>query len=227
MSKEMRNIINDFNEKLVTESSLNRITKHLTEHNCAVISASRNKMINCTPKSYKFIKSLTNPNINPNTMIDDLTDKKVDNNENMERHRVLRAYLLKKRYGVTDVIGSYIENYMEENAVEVLENSLFVVNSNDDPDFFNEITKLGEMFCQDSVLFLTNGGQDNWLFGTNYHTFPGYHQKDVLKKYRPGIKGEFMTKIKNRPFTTETYEDLQVNSRMMVEKYASKIKDFI
>ena len=30
----MRNIINDFNEKLVTESSLNRITKHLTEHNC-------------------------------------------------------------------------------------------------------------------------------------------------------------------------------------------------
>ena len=55
--------------------------------------------------------------------------------ENLERNRKLKAELLGRGYGVTRILGSYIENFETPKAVEVAEESFFVSNRKDDPDF--------------------------------------------------------------------------------------------
>jgi hypothetical protein len=74
--------------------------------------------------------------------------------ENYERNRQLKAVLLNKGYGVADIDGTYVEDFGTDAAKEVKEDSFFVVNLKDDPNFKDTITGLGEHFCQDSVLFV-------------------------------------------------------------------------
>jgi hypothetical protein len=64
--------------------------------------------------------------------------------ENYERNRQLKAVLLNKGYGVTDVDGTYVEDFGTDAAKEVKEDSFFVVNLKDDPNFKDTITGLGE-----------------------------------------------------------------------------------
>ena len=136
MSEEMRKLINEFNglisddsllrvrrrlpenvylQETINESSLSRIYSHIKNHDCAIISAFRSQMVNClnTPKSER-VMSLK---------------------DNKERSRGLKSALLLLGYSVTSVKGSYIENYLQDNAVEVVEDSYFVVNTNNDSKF--------------------------------------------------------------------------------------------
>ena len=46
----------------------------------------------------------------------------------LERNRKLKAELLGRGYGVTRILGSYIENFETPKAVEVAEESFFVSN---------------------------------------------------------------------------------------------------
>lgn len=71
---------------------------------------------------------------------------KYDNLEldNKVRNRNLKALLLKKKYGVTAVDGSYIENFETPAAIEVSEASLFIVNLINDSNFKNIIISLSE-----------------------------------------------------------------------------------
>lgn len=185
----------------ISESSLSRITKHIENNQCAVISAFRNKLTNCL-----------------NTKDD---EREINIYDNKGRNKKLFATLLYLGYDVTKVKGTYIENYAKENAIEVKEDSFFVVNSNKDDRFIHNIIRLGEIFCQDSVMIFDFG--DNYLYGTNNFEFPGLGVKEALGKYQPGIEGEFMTKIRNRPFTTENYKNLQINSKRLVTELSKPI----
>ena len=60
--------------------------------------------------------------------------------ENFERNRQLKAVLLNKGYGVTDVDGTYVEDFGTEAAKEVKEHSFFVVNLKNDSNFKDTIT---------------------------------------------------------------------------------------
>ena len=125
-------------------------------------------------------------------------------------------------------MGAYIENYLDpEKQVEVKEDSLFVVNLNDDPEFFENMDKLAQMFCQDSVLMIPQGGQDAYLLGTNNSEWPGLGNKEMVGKFRTGEEAEFMTKIKNRPITfnesLQTFSDLPKNSKWIVSLRAKKL----
>jgi hypothetical protein len=117
MSKQMREIMNKFG-KVLNESSLTRIHSHIMKHDCAVITAFRNKLINC--------------------MSEDNGDK-LNISDNKMRNKRLKSALLSLGYGVTSVKGTYIENYMSDNQVEVKEDSYFVVNLTDNPDFISHI----------------------------------------------------------------------------------------
>jgi hypothetical protein len=205
MSKQMREIMNKFG-KVLNESSLTRIHSHIMKHDCAVITAFRNKLINC--------------------MSEDNGDK-LNISDNKMRNKRLKSALLSLGYGVTSVKGTYIENYMSDNQVEVKEDSYFVVNLTDDPDFISHIKKLGEMFCQDSVMIVEQGGDNNYLFGTNKSDFPGYGEKIELGYFKPGIESEFMTKVSGRPFALESFGDLQINSKRIVKEFAKPILDLL
>jgi hypothetical protein len=205
MSKQMREIMDKFG-KVLNESYLNRIHSHIMKHDCAVITAFRNKLINC--------------------MSEDNGDK-LNISDNKMRNKRLKSALLSLGYGVTSVEGTYIENYMSDNQVEVKEDSYFVVNLTDNPNFISHIKKLGEMFCQDSVMIVEQGGNNNYLFGTNKSDFLGYGEKIELGRFKPGIEAEFMTKVNGRPFALESFGDLQINSKRIVKEFAKPILDLL
>ena len=204
-------------KEVINESSLSRVHKHVSEHDCAILTAFRGD-----PKDNS---SCADGQQAPATYQDDKLDTDSINKLN---NRDLRAVLLKSRYGVTDVDGSFIEDFGELKAKEVSEDSLFAVNLNDDPGFVDNIKKFGKRYCQDSILIIPKGGKDAYLSGTNNSSFPGLDADIIVGSLTLGRSAEFMTKVRGRPFTMtehkklEVYEDLQINSKMLISRIAEK-----
>lgn len=152
--------------------------------------------------------------------------------ENLERNRELKAELLGRGYGVTRILGSYIENFETPKAVEVAEESFFVSNRKDDPDFALEIAQLGEDFNQDSVLIVDKGAQDAYLLGTSPEgEFPQYGKKESVGALKMGDEAEFMSRVGGRPYTfspkemneeLEVFENLSRNAKMAVKNMMSR-----
>lgn len=127
--------------------------------------------------------------------------------ENKQRTISLKAKLLKLGYSVTLIKGSYIEDYGTANATEVKEDSLFVVDIKDKGRLELDLRNLGEEFEQDSILFIPVGGNKSYLWGTNHIAeYPGYGKNIIFSSRGLGKEGEFMTKVKGRPFIFESFE---------------------
>ena len=127
---------------------------------------------------------------------------------NRQNNKDLAAYLMTQGNGIKNLQGSYIENFgsLDPKKVprEVKENSFFVVNLNKDPEFFEQVINLGKRFCQDSVILIPQG-EEAYLYGTN-RSYPGLDQKETLGKFMGGETGEFMSRIKKRPFVMKEDE---------------------
>ena len=226
----MSNFHNTWREfRDLKESSLTRLYQHTQEHDTAIITAYRN-----------------NPSEDPNNYClygvpDSEQYEGSVNRINIARNRELHARLLgfnrlpatkggeHKDYGATKIIGTYVEDYGDpEKEVEVKEVSWFVTNLKDSPDFKQDIIDLGEEYCQDSIAFIPKGGEGAYLVGTNRSDFPGYGVEMPLGDYRPGQEAEFMSRIRNRPFTLgevknmETYKDLSINAKWVVTKITER-----
>ena len=198
---------------VLSESGLSRVWSHITAHDTAIITAFRNDPLDNSGCAFE-------------------SDREEEGNTalqtNKDRNSDLKAALLYSRYGVTKVDGAYVENYLDpEKQVEVKEDSFFVVNLNDDPEFFSNREKLGQMFCQDSVLMIPQGGDGAYLLGTNNSEWPGLGNKEMVGKFRAGEEAEFMTKVKKRPVTfgenLQVFSDLPRNSKWIVSIRAKKL----
>tara|TARA_B100000214_G_scaffold363464_1_gene328996 strand:- start:4601 stop:5227 length:627 start_codon:yes stop_codon:yes gene_type:complete len=194
--------------KFISESSLSRVHRHMEQRETAVITAFRG-------------------DIQDSSKCTERADTPSEGDDNLSRNRDLKAALLSLGYGVTKAKGSYIENFNTPEAFEVSEDSMFVVNLEDDPSFVDSITTLGEKYCQDSVLIIPKGAEGAYLMGTNNSEFPGYGNKIEVGERDFGREKEFMTKVRNRPFTfgegLETYKKLSRNERMAVKAIAKKV----
>tara|TARA_R100001443_G_scaffold109866_1_gene121477 strand:- start:1074 stop:1658 length:585 start_codon:yes stop_codon:yes gene_type:complete len=151
------------------------------------------------------------------------------NKENYERSRKLKADLLSKGYGVTKVKGSFIEGFDTDEAVEVSEQSMFVVNLKDDNDFNSNIINHGSEWEQDSVLIIPKGGKDAYLYGTSEtNDFPPFQEKQLVGSLKMGEEDEFMTRVSGRPFIfkeeLETYDNLSKNSKWALKKMIEEKK---
>jgi len=129
--------------------------------------------------------------------------------ENQQRNQKLLYELRSKGYGVTSVKGSWIENLGTEHQREVGEHSFFVVNTRDNPEFFDHIKELGENFgsedennvSQDAVLLIPKSGQEAILYGTSKTSqWPGYHKSQTFPLRSLGSVSQFFTKKGNKPF---------------------------
>ncbi len=145
------------------------------------------------------------------------------NKENYERSRKLKAFLFDLGYGVKKIKGSYIENFETPEAIEVVEQSLFVSNRLDNTKFKSDIAALGKQFEQDSVLFIPQGGKNAYLYGTREgNDFPPLDQSIEVGDLKMGEESEFMSRVNGRPFVfreeLETYEDLSKNSKWALKK---------
>jgi hypothetical protein len=199
---------------VIQESSLSRIYQHVEEHDCAVITAFRKN-----PSEHGSCVHEA-PSIHQDQNLKPININKLNN-------RDLKATLLKLGYGVTAVDGTFVENFNTPKAVEVKEDSLFVVNLTDNPLFYDQIKNLGKKYCQDSVLIMPQGGKDNKLYGTNKSEFPGLEQEEPIGNFVYGKSAEIMTKVNNRPISTkeglETYNKLSRLEKMAVSAIAQKV----
>jgi hypothetical protein len=203
--------------EILTEASMSRILSLTKKYDCAIITAFRDKLINC---------------LNSEDVFD-----KINIFDNKGRNKALKAHLLYNKYALTNVKGNYIENYVSEKQKELdakseeevevrpepeekSEDSLFVVNINDDPKFIENIIKLGKLFCQDAVMIFEKESGSKYLYGTNNSPYPGLDKTDSFSHYNFGDEAEFMTKVKGRPFHAYTPNDEEL------EKMDTLNKDF-
>lgn len=139
-------------------------------------------------------------------------------NEKLQRNKSLLSKLLSEGYKTIAVSGQF-----PEGGKMVKENTYFVINVEDKPDFFDNIIKLGIEFDQDSVLLIpvgamegkdkfcfvgTNYDEDNWLsFGERKYMSKVFYGrgpeelKELFKKLYPNEKFyDTKTKVGDRPF---------------------------
>jgi len=208
----MKDLMKNWSQYLLSESSLSRIYQHITEHDTALLTAFRDNASDLS------------------SCLETAVDAELSNKE---RNRNLKATLLSLGYGVTAVDGSFIENYGNlDKQVEVKEDSFFVVNLNDGPNFTEAITSLGTKYCQDSVLIIPQGGGGAYLYGTNNSDFPGIDSTIEVGDFFGGSEAEFMTRVRGRPivfkegkgeYKLDIYENHSRNSRMAIRAIAKKV----
>jgi hypothetical protein len=208
----MKDLMKNWSQYLLSESSLSRIYQHITEHDTALLTAFRGDASDLSSCLDVAIEG-------------DLSNK--------ERNRDLKATLLSLGYGVTAVDGSFIENYGNlDKQVEVKEDSFFVVNLSNRSDFTETITALGTKYCQDSVLVIPRGGDGAYLYGTNNTDFPGIDSTIEVGDFFGGSEAEFMTRVRGRPivfkegkgeYKLDIYENHSRNSRMAIKAIAKKV----
>tara|TARA_Y100000592_G_scaffold94186_1_gene158574 strand:- start:684 stop:1817 length:1134 start_codon:yes stop_codon:yes gene_type:complete len=218
----MNNPHKNWQEFLINEAGLNKIRQDMSDYDTAFITAFRGDI---NDKSVCVYIPPSEEELAERTKI----GKRGETNR--RNNKELTSFLLSQGYGVKNVQGSYIENFgsIDPDKVprEVKENSFFVVNLKNDPEFFQEIINLGKRFCQDSVILIPKG-KEGYLYGTN-KTYPGLDQKETVGKFMGGKTGEFMSRIGGRPFVmkedeeTKTYEDLPGKQRQAAKLIAQRV----
>ena len=173
-------------------SGINRLIDFMDDYDIACITAYRDEYKDATPNT-----------------LDDRPDeyKKSDEpykyslREKKLRNRNLSAYLIKKGYGVTKINGNYIEGYGTIDAKELGEASYFVVNLDNDPDFFKTLFAISEYYNQDCFLYKEAGDNPAYNVGTNACEYPGYSNKVSLGKLHVNVDSEFLSRIKKNSFS--------------------------
>lgn len=168
-------------EKLLNESSLSRVLKHMKSHDSGTITAFRNARDCNSGEPYS---------------------KK----ENLQRNESLRAKLNKNGYGLTRVLGKYVEDFGAEDAKAVKEVVFFVVDLKDSGNLRKDLQKLGAEFEQDSILFVPKGGKVASLIGTSVcpDAFPKKGKMKIYNKRGLGKDGMFSTMVNGRPYVFES-----------------------
>jgi len=218
----MSNPHKNWQQFLINEAGLSKIRQDMSDYDTAFITAFRGDIDDKSMCIY----------VPPSE--EELAERSKQGEKaqvNRRNNKELSAYLLSQGYGVKNVQGSYIENFgsvdPEKVPREVKENSFFVTNLKDDPEFFEQIINLGKRFCQDSVILIPKG-EEGYLYGTN-KSYPGLDQKETVGKFAGGETGEFMSRIKSRPFVmkedeeTKTYEDLPGKQRQAAKLIAKRV----
>lgn len=168
---------------LINESSLSRIWKHVTKHDSGTISA------------FRGFENCGDGNV-------------ISKKTNKQNNAALKGKLLTMGYGVTKVVGTYIENYKSPNAKKVKEESFIVVDLKDSKKLKKDLIKLGKYFNQDSITYSKPSGE-YYLISTNKcpDGYPGHGTiGKTIKLGKPffGKEGVFHSTINGRPFVFET-----------------------
>jgi len=187
---------------ILSESSLTRVYQQSLKHDTGTISAFRYATECGEGKPYS-------------------------KSDNKKRNKVLKAQLQQHGYGITKVDGVYIENFgKKDKEREVAEDVFLVVDLKDDGNLEKTLRKLGEVWDQDSILFIPKGGKSGQLIGTNHcpDGYPDYGKKVNFKNALFGQSGEFLTKVNGRPFVLKEENAVDVHEpRGFYGKYGVKI----
>lgn len=215
MENKVKTIIKEAVQDAINESNLNRVLSWMNQYDIACVTAFRNEFKNSTPKTLddrpQELIDMDKENGVVNTI--DKTPYKYTHSEKVSRNKKLKASLLSLGYGVTNIHGNYIEHYGTIDAVELGENSFFVVNLNNDSNFKQHIFELSEYYNQDCFLFKPKGSDEAYNIGTNYGEYPGYGNEDNLGKLHINIDNEFLSRVGNASFAFTNKENPKQDNR--------------
>jgi hypothetical protein len=195
----------------IHESYKDRLIKYLHDYDCALLTAFRKQIKNVTDGTYSVVADYVNDPVYLSTWIDEdekvcsprtpgATQGMVPKTKNREWNCMLRATQLRKGYGITNVHGLYREDGWDAASDE---ESLFIVNLKDDPNFVDTIKKLGEAFNQDCVLIKEKGSDEAYVYGTNASSNPGYKVTKYIGKLVEDVPLTYYgssTSIRNKAF---------------------------
>ena len=168
---------------IVDESSITRLMRNNEKHDCICITAYR-----------------SNREKDENGVV----HKRRAKVSNQAANNALGAVLRKMGYDITKVVGKYPEEGGQQK--DIKENSWFVVNVNDDPDFLDVCADLAESDEQDSILFIPRGcfqtGRGCFLYGTKNDpdAWVGYHEKKMTDGITINGDSPFETRISGKRF---------------------------
>jgi hypothetical protein len=181
--EKIKKIVKEEVRNILKESSLSRVWWHNHEHDCGAITA------------YRAAK-------------DCAKGEKYSRNDNQKRNKSLLAKLQSKGYGVTKLVGK-----SNEGGKIATEMSFFVVDLEDFGTLEKDLKKIGEIFEQDSILFIPRKAIENeaqaYLVGTTHcsNAWVGYGKKLVWEKGKIGVASKIYTSYVNgRPFMFEAVE---------------------
>lgn len=195
MKNTISNILRNELKKIISESTMDRIVHWTENYEIAIVTAWRNQYKDVTDKTFK-----------PEGKEIGDTFRTV---EKKKYNREFKAKLLDLGYGVTNVRGSYREGGYE--GTDEQEESFFIVNLKNDPNFKQTIFNLSEYYNQDSFLYSPMGSDEAILIGTNNCDFPGYGNEISAGSLQKNVQSMFMTRIGNKGFAfadkNDTYND--------------------
>ena len=147
--------------------------------------------------------------------------------------RQLKTDLIRLGYSVTEVAGSYIENYGTPDAHDVDERSFIVFDQHDVGNLKADLFRLGKKYHQDAITYSTRDG-DYYLIGTKAGAYPGLGVEEKLGSPMFSKTGVFHSKVKGRPFVFESVVqgyynfDCSQNNYSRTQHYGMfKHKDYI
>ena len=203
IKKKLLEDVNNFNNIIynrtsVNESSINRMFYWINKCDCAFITAFRYKLTDIVNSD----KTYYGPN-------NEWTEGKIfSHEENRMKNKLLYAELLKLKYGVIKVKGVYPEGMDKESSEE----SYLVVNRFNDPNFLNNILRLGEFHNQDSIYYKPQNKTYGYLIGTN-DSYPGYHEKGDESTLKLGTASNYMSRLGNKAFSFIPKSAIKFNSK--------------
>lgn len=183
-------------EKLY-EFSATRVMQWMNKYDIATITAFRHKLANIK-KGYESLTYMKVADKNGNKRNIE-SGEAFTTYEKRRRNAMLKLMLLKKRYGVTSIHNNWIEGLTGEELYEVVEESFFVANLNNDPQFLETLFKLSEWFNQDSVLFKLKNNSKVYLKGTNADKAVGYGLTKLSGELT-FLPSKLMSRIRNAAF---------------------------
>lgn len=145
------------------KSSVKKIHKWMECYDVAIISAHRCRLENVVD-SRRIDQEWTDENY---------TFTPGDNKDRSSRLDIL---LRGMAFGITKIPGAYLGG----QKCELPEDSYFVVNRHNDPDFKTTIIQLGEYFNQDSILYKSKDSKSAYRIGTNSSEHLGYHVEQCV-----------------------------------------------
>lgn len=151
----------------INESSLSRVWQHFTnpEHSVAILTAFRGR--------HDYDPELTSEQVYL---------------KNVERNKQLASEIRRLGYGFFFVDGHWIENQGTPHELAVKEDSIFVIGSQKNTAFAQDMHGLGNMFGQEAVLVKDKEGTR--LINKDGSEFE-------LGNIQPGKMGEIYTKLRN------------------------------
>ena len=124
-------------------------------------------------------------------------------------------------YGITAVQGSFVEGYNSEAAREVAENSWFVINLPNKPDFKDTIVSLGRNFNQDDVIYIERGGNNSVIIGASKKSSAYFKLGDIknIGAFKPSNNFNCIIQVDDKPVplneveaVLQTFNNIRTNN---------------